>query len=155
MSDEDMTTIDLNDLKRYIFFDFMDKTGRAFVLVRYSENVMLGNRGFTKDEMQNGIILIFNSRMKFTWDDYGISATLVFGTSPQKCFIPPADIIAVYSPELNAQFVTSQAQKGENVDTPESVPEDIGLLPLKKKQTSSDKQGKNVISVDFTKKRKT
>lgn len=150
-----MTTTDLNDLKRHIFFDFMDKTGRAFVLVGYSENVVIGNRGFTKDERENGIILVFNSRMNFTWDDYGISATLVFGTSPQKCFIPHADISAVYSPELGAQFVTSHAQKRENVGAQGNVPEDTGALPLKKKQTAPDKSGKNVISVDFTKKRKT
>ncbi len=154
-----MTTDDLNDLKRHIFFDFMDKTGRAFVLVRYSDNVVLGNRGFTAEEKRNGIILVFNSRMNFLWDDYGITATLVFGTSPQKCFIPVDDIMAVYSPDLNAQFMVSPQSSAISGPQPTGSQKEgeksIRKLELKKgEKTKKDEKQGHVIKVDFTKKRK-
>ncbi|MCL4536359.1 MAG: hypothetical protein M1610_02040 [Nitrospirae bacterium] len=141
----------LNNLKKYVFFEFLNLAGRAFVVVRYSDNVILGNRGFTAEEKENGIILVFNSRMNFLWDDYGITATLVFGTSPQKCFIPVDDIAAVYSPELNAQFVTSPQLTTVNSQQPAV----IGQKERVKGQGTSGKgTSKNVIQVDFTKKRK-
>jgi hypothetical protein len=144
-----MSNADLNNLKKYIFFEFINLAGRAFILVRHSENVILGNRGFTAEEKENGIILVFNSRMNFMWDDYGITATLVFGTSPQKCFIPADDIVAVYSPELNAQFMTSYQPPPVNNQVTEK-------LKPKSEQKELKRHGKrgDVIKVDFTKKRK-
>ncbi len=111
---------------------------------------MLGNRGFTSEEKENGIILVFNQKMNFSWDDYGITAALVFGTSPQKCFIPADSIGSIYSPELNAQFIV----------TPQ-----IGMPAAKKQwsagrdeesesKDSTEETSKNVIKVDFTKKKK-
>lgn len=149
----------LNSLKKHIFFEFLNIAGRAFVLVRHSNNVILGNRGFTAEEKENGIILVFNSRMNFLWDDYGITATLVFGTSPQKCFIPVDEIIAVYSPELNAQFVTSPQPSaisgpqpiGSQKEGEKSVKK---LEPKKGQKTQKDEKQGHVIKVDFTKKRK-
>lgn len=135
-----MDTDNLNSLKKHIFFEFLNLVGRAFVLVRYSDNVVLGNRGFTAEEKENGIILVFNSKMNFLWDDYGIKATLVFGTSPQKCFLPVDDIIAVYSPELNAQFMAS--------------PRSISVESKTDKAAQHTTQSENLIKVDFTKKRK-
>jgi hypothetical protein len=97
----------LNSIKRHLFFEFMNAAGRAYVLVKHSENVALGKRGFTAEERDKGIILVFNPRMNALWDEHGITATLVFGSAPQKCFIPSDDVVAVYSPELNAQFVVT------------------------------------------------
>jgi hypothetical protein len=165
MSDKEMTTIDLNDLKRHIFFDFIDKTGRAFILVRYSDDVVLGNRGFTAEEKENGIILVFNSRMNFLWDDYGITATLVFGTSPQKCFIPADDIMAVYSPDLNAQFMASPQpaagagalSRPQPIESQKDSEKSVSKIEPKRGQktkTQKDEKQGHVIKVDFTKKRK-
>src|SRR5208337_4722022 len=84
----------VNSLKKHVFYELLHLAGRVFVLARYSEHVILGNRGFTADEKENGIILVFNSKMNFQWDEYGITATLVFGTSPQKCFVPVDEITA-------------------------------------------------------------
>ncbi len=143
----------LNNLKKHVFFELLNMAGRAFVLVGYSDDVILGNRGFPAEEKENGIILVFNSKMNFIWDDYGITATLVFGTSPQKCFVPADAITAVYSPELNAQFTVSLQPKA--VGGQQSA---VGTL-----KTKSQKHGgggtkpaakKNVIEVDFTKKTK-
>ena len=169
----------LNNLKKHIFLEFMDTIGRAFALVRYSENVVLGNRGFTQDEKDNGIVLVFNSKMNFLWDEHGITANLVFGTSPQKCFIPADSVMAVYSPELNAQFVSSplnektdqKAQQWSSSPAPkESNLREEGKGKIHKggrKKTAqrkiekptndmirSSKSSQNVIKVDFTRKRK-
>ncbi len=156
-----MVDSNLNNLKKHIFFEFLNLVGRAFVLVRYSDNVVLGNRGFTAEEKENGIILVFNSRMNFLWDDYGITATLVFGTSPQKCFIPVDDIMAVYSPDLNAQFMASPQPLaisgpqpiGSQKEGEKSVKKIEPKKGQKTKTQKDEKQG-HVIKVDFTKKRK-
>ncbi len=128
----------LNELKKTIFHAMLDMVGRVFIVARYSEAVVIGNRGFTQDEKRNGIVLVFNKNMSFAWDDSGISATLVFGTSPQKCFVPSDDIVAIYSPELQSQFVTSSKSTTEPPPPPKEATEDMGP---------------NVVRVDFTKKR--
>ena len=111
--------------------------GRVFVVARYSEDVIIGNRGFTQDEKKNGIVLVFNKSMNFTWDEFGIASTLVFGTSPQKCFVPSDDIVAIYSPELQSQFITA-LKTGEE---------------LSGSKEADETTGPNVVKVDFKKKR--
>lgn len=134
----------VNSLKKHVFYELLHLAGRAFVLVRYSEHVIIGNRGFTDDEKENGIILVFNSRMNFQWDEYGITATLVFGTSPQKCFIPVDEISAIYSSELGAQLIVS---------SPSGKMQEIRTKSAADTKDSSESAG-NVIKVDFTKKQK-
>jgi hypothetical protein len=158
--------LNLNSLKRHIFFEFINIAKRAFILVRYSEDVVLGRRGFTEDEKENGIILVFNDRMNFQWDDYGLTATLVFGTSPQKCFIPADDIIAVSSPELNAQFVTSPSPSqpqivSSQISSQKGYETHLSKQAIQAKQVKQEQKGLkdkkqtgHVIEVDFTKKRK-
>ncbi len=124
-----------NELKKTIFNEMLDMAGRVFIVARHSDSVIIGNRGFTQEEKQNGIVLVFNKSMNFTWDDSGISSTLVFGTSPQKCFVPSDDIVAIYSPELQSQFMT--APKTNNRDAAEA----------------EEEAGPNVVKVDFRKKR--
>ncbi|MBF0329024.1 MAG: hypothetical protein HQL10_07690 [Nitrospirae bacterium] len=142
----------LNSLKKHIFYEFLNLAGRVYILARHSENVILGHRGFTAEEKENGIVLVFNSKMNFHWDDYGITATLVFGTSPQKCFIPVDDIIAVSSPDLAAQFTLNPnaARNTETQDLPSLKP---SPAPIQKTAKES-KPSQNVIKVDFTKKTK-
>jgi len=91
--------------------------------------------------------------MNFQWDDYGLTATLVFGTSPQKCFIPDDDIIAVYSPELNAQFVISPSPSQPRIVSSQKEHE-TPLSKQEQKGVKDKKQTGHVIEVDFTKKRK-
>lgn len=132
----------LNNLKKQVFFELLNLAGRVFILVRYSDKVYLGNRIFTEEEKDKGIVLVFNSKMNFLWDDHSLSATLVFDTSPQKCFIPINNIVAVYSPELNTQFISSLPQINE-----------IQEYAKPEKKTKKDSSGK-VIEVDFTKKKR-
>ncbi len=131
----------LSNLKKNVFFDLLDLAGRVFIVARYSENVVIGTRGFTEDERENGIVLVFNKKMGFSWDDSGVSATLVFGTSPQKCFIPVEDILVIYSPDLRTQFMTmpkAPAGGGKTGEETKGVPA----------------AGSKVVRVDFHSKQK-
>ena len=130
----------INDLKKTVFYEMLNMAGRVFILVRYSDNVIIGDRGFTEDEKGNSIVLVFNQEMNFSWDEAGITASLVFGSSPQKCFIPAEDIMMIYSPELNSQFVTALKPLEEG-----RMDENEGEL--------SAKEGEKVVKIDFSRKK--
>ncbi len=136
----------LNDLKKKVFYEMLNLAGRVFVLVRYSDNVIIGQRGFTEEEKKNGIILVFNQRMNFTWDKDGISATLVFGTTPEKCFISADDIILIFSPELRSQFIVSPDMVKEST----REESDLDSSREIKEETKEDK----VVRVDFSQRKK-
>ncbi|GAB4390110.1 MAG: ClpXP protease specificity-enhancing factor SspB [Thermodesulfovibrionales bacterium] len=137
---------DISDLKKTVFFKFIEIAGRAYILVRHSESVIIGRRGFLPEEMEKGLVLVLNEKMNFTWDDRGISANLVFGSSSERCFIPSDDIVAIYSPELGAQFLVSaeDAERG----TVEGR-EEAEAAAAQGSRKDSDK----VIRVDFKKRR--
>jgi len=129
----------LTDLKKHVFFELLDLAGRVFVLVQHSGNVRIGERGFLPEEKEKGLVLVFNAKMKFEWNERGISAALGFGTKTEKCFIPPESIISVFSPDLNAQFSVSPAVQG---------PAQTKLAAKKGPSPSKEK----VIRVDFGRK---
>ena len=104
-------TKDLSGLKKHVFFELLDMAGRVFIHVSYSDDVIIGNRGFLEEEKENGLILVFNAGMKFEWNKQGIAATLGFGTRAEECFIPQGSIASIFSPELDAQFSVSPAKK--------------------------------------------
>ena len=130
---------DLTGLKKHIFFELIGLTGRVFILVKYSEDVLIGERGFLPEEKEKGIILVFNPSMNFSWDDQGISATLGFGTKTEKCFIPPDSIISIFSPELNTQFSSSPPAQ-----------ETAHKKPVRKEDYALSRE--KVIKVNFSKK---
>lgn len=128
----------INDLKKTVFYEMLNMAGRVFILVKHSGKVTIGSRGFTQEEMENGIVLVFNQTMNFTWDNAGISAALAFGAAFQRCFIPADDIVMIYSPELNSQFVTaSKPQEKEKAFDDEEVLRD---------------EKEKVVKIDFNRK---
>ncbi len=133
----------LNELKRHVFYELLDIAGRVFVVVRKAEGVVIGNRGFLPEEEEKGLVLVFNSRMKFTWDEQGIDARLVFGTTPEHCIIPAEHVIGVYSPELNSQFLCLT----------ESPPEERTAEPPPEEVESSGPGESKVVKVDFRRKK--
>ena len=132
----------LEELKKQIFFDMLSLAGRVFVAVRYGDDVMIGKRGFLPQEKERGIVLVFNEKMNFTWDDIGITATLVFGSTSEKCFIPRDKIMTIFSPELNAQFSTFPTEHAESQ-------EQEGSQAVEEHHADD-----NVIKVDFGKKKR-
>ncbi|MEW5767564.1 MAG: hypothetical protein AB1797_08045 [bacterium] len=140
----------LNELKANIFYEILELVGRVFIVVRYSDNVNLGKRGFLPEEKENGLVLVFNSQMKFVWGEAGIEAALVFGNSLQRCFIPEDDIVAVYSPELKVQFIVgyqgAEEEKGGDILKTQSVKEE------RKMEKPKVEYKDNVVKVDFSRK---
>lgn len=127
----------LNDLKRHTFFEILELAGRVFVIVDYDENVIIGKRGFLPEEKERGIVLVFNSKMKFSWDDNLISATLVFGNSPEKCYIPVNAVAGVFSPDLRIQlavpaFKTNKKTKEDSPISSQRVEGEGKIIDLKK-----------------------
>lgn len=139
------------DIKRDVFYRLLDIAGRAFVLVQNSDNVVIGRRGVTEQEKESGIVLVFNKGMRFTWDEDGIHASLVFGGVMEKCYIPCRDIIAIYSPDAKIQLTVDPGYEEADgtfagLSTLHSV-DDHGHA---RQAVHVEKDGK-VIRVDFTK----
>jgi hypothetical protein len=130
----------LEELRKQVFFDMLSIAGRVFVAVGYGDDVVIGRRGFLPQEKEKGIILVFNQKMNFTWDDEGITATLVFGTIPEKCYIPQNRIMTIFSPELNAQFSTFPLKETSAQDA-------------EKENSEKPLADEKVIKVDFSKKK--
>lgn len=132
----------LNELKRHTFFEILELAGRVFIIVDYDENVIIGKRGFLPEEKERGLVLVFNNKMKFSWDDNSISATLVFGSSPEKCYIPVNAIAGVFSPDLRIQLAVPAFKTIEKNTEDSSVPSQseegegkiIDLKKLRKKK---------------------
>jgi hypothetical protein len=97
---------------RYIqnlFFDILNDYGQAYIVVRHSENTVIGARGFSAEEKKKGITLVFNQRnyKNLVWSDDGsIRATLGFGVGnkSEKCFLHSDDIMSVFSPDAKIKF---------------------------------------------------
>ena len=145
----------LNKLKKHTFYELLNLAGRTYILVKYSKNVKVGSRGFLPEEKERGLVLVLNSKMNFTWDDFGINVKLAFGNSIQKCFIPTDDIIAIYSLELNSQLVIGPQPTSE-INAPGKKEEDVNYQEKAKGPSSQEMNGKKkkVVRVDFQKKRK-
>jgi len=133
----------LSALKKNVFFELLSLAGRVFIVVRHSEAIDLGRKVFTEDEKKNGMTLVFTERMAIQWDAAGISATLTFGSQRHRCFIPSADILAIYSPDLQVQLTMAGGEPTEN--TADSAGCGASCL---KNQPPRKKHGK-VIAVDF------
>jgi hypothetical protein len=139
--------LSLDALKQHVFYELMNMAGRVYIIVRYSERVRIGNRGFTEEEKIKGIVLVFNHAMNFRWEDGAISAKLSFGTTVEGCYIPSDDIVAVFSPDIDVRFIVGDK-------SPKEPPQSAGTTKSKPTKSSSTKpKGGKVIEVDFTKKR--
>jgi hypothetical protein len=130
----------LNELKKQVFYGLLDLAGRVFMLVEYADGVVIGARGFLPEEKEKGIVLVFNNKMNFQWADSGISVKLVFGMTPQQCFIPPDAILSIFSPEMSAQF---------SVSPEKSAPPQTADAGSEERPASDSK----VVKVDFQKKK--
>jgi hypothetical protein len=92
-----------------LFYDILSDYGRVFLVVKYSDCTIIGNRGFTDEEKEKGIILVFNNKnpISLQWtEDGSIVATLAFGANNkmEKCFLHCDDVLALYSPDAKLKF---------------------------------------------------
>ncbi|MBI4689184.1 MAG: hypothetical protein HY754_02785 [Nitrospirae bacterium] len=92
-----------------LFYDLLNDFGRVFIIIRYSDRTTIGKRGFTEEEKEKGLVLIFNNEnyKALHWtEDGSIITTLGFGSGnrPENCFIHCDDIVAVYSPDARIKL---------------------------------------------------
>ena len=121
----------------------MNDYGRVFVVVKQSERTVIGSRGFTDEEKENGLVLAFNSKNYKTlqWtEDGSIVTTLGFGSNNkvENCFLHADDIISVYSPDAKIKF--------DRWDMMETNPDIIGTKIRNDKKDAVTK-GK-IVSLD-------
>jgi len=100
-----------NQLKylQYLFYELLNDYGQVHLVIKYSENSSIGNRGFTDEEKQKGLVLIFNqhNHKNLQWTEEGsVMTTLGFGgnNTPEKCFLQFDDIVSVFSPYAKIRF---------------------------------------------------
>lgn len=91
------------------FYDLLNDYDRVFLLAKYSEKTTIGNRGFTDEEKEKGLILVFNSRnhKNLQWtEDGSIVAALGFGVNNriENCFIYHEDIVSVFSADAMVRY---------------------------------------------------
>jgi len=92
-----------------LFYDLLNDYGHVYLVVKYSQNTTIGDRGFTEEEKQKGLVLVFNQKnhKSLQWtDDGSIITALGFGTSnrPENCFLHSDDIVSVFSPLAKIRF---------------------------------------------------
>ena len=122
----------------------MNDYGRVFVVIKQSERTVIGNRGFTDEEKENGLVLAFNSKNYKTlqWtEDGSIVTTLGFGSNNkiENCFLHSDDIISVYSPDAKIKF-----DRWDMLETKDSLSE-----PQKIRNDKKDAATKgNIVSLN-------
>ena len=92
-----------------LFYDLLNDFGRVYVVVKYSDNTTIGNRGFTEEEKKNGLVLIFNlkNHKNLQWNEDGsIITALGFGAAnrSEKCYLHADDIVSVFSPDARVKY---------------------------------------------------
>lgn len=133
---------------QHLFYELLADYGQVYLVIKYSENSSIGNRGFTDEEKKKGLVLIFNQRnhKNLHWTEEGsIMATLGFGgnNKPEKCFLHLDDIVAVFSPYAKIRF--DRWDMWEDQEKPETPG-----VPTEKKA-----QDEKVVSLDLFRKAKT
>jgi hypothetical protein len=92
-----------------LFYELLNDYGQVYMVVKFSDKTIVGNRGFTEEEKAKGLVLIFNrqNHKNLQWTEEGsVIATLGFGTGNrlEKCFFYFGDIVSVFSPAAGVKF---------------------------------------------------
>ena len=126
-----------------LFYDLFNDYGRVYVVVKYSEHTTIGQRGFTEEEKEKGLVLVFtqSNYRDLQWtEDGSIRAKLGFGAGnrPEKCFFRADDIVSVFSPDAKVRFDRwdwlgeDESTKAETPVAEEKIPNDEKVVPLDK-----------------------
>ena len=112
---------------QHLFYELLNDYGQVYVVVRHSDKSVIGQRGFTKEEKEKGLVLVFNERNNkdLQWrEDGSISATLGFGGSsrPEKCLLHSDDIVSIFSARAKIRFERWDMWDSDQPE--ESVPEE-------------------------------
>jgi hypothetical protein len=97
-----------------LFYDVWNDFGGVYLLVKHSGSTRIGRRGFTEEEMKQGLVLVFNNQTNtsLNWDAEGnLSCLLAFGTRKEDVYIHHDDLLGVFSPDAGVQFVRNDMNK--------------------------------------------
>lgn len=135
-----------------LFYELLNDYRQVYVIVKYSENSIIGQRGYTDDEKEKGIVLVFNQRnyKNLQWtDDGSIIATLGFGMNnrTEKCFFHCDDIVSVFAPGAKVRLDRWDMQDTEDQHGSKTSSEPEALKSLDTKEVK-------VVSLDHFKKTK-
>ena len=98
-----------------LFYDIWNDFGSVYLLVKYSSRTSIGTRGFTEEERNQGLVLVFNNKTnnKLDWDAEGnLTCTLAFGARKEDVSIHHDDLLGVFSREAGVQFLRTDAASG-------------------------------------------
>jgi hypothetical protein len=125
-----------------LFYDIWNDFGTVYLIVKYSSRTSIGKRGFTEEEMKQGLILVFNNKTNnvLNWDPEGnLTCVLAFGTHKEDIYIHHDDLLGVFSQDAGVHFLRSDAGR-EPAETPE--------------KNTEQGEGSHVVSLNNFKKRK-
>jgi len=97
-----------------LFYDLWNDFGTVYLLVKYSEHTVIGNRGFTEEEKKRGLILVFNNKTSnsLDWDvDGNLTCVLAFGTRKEQVYVYHDDLLGVFSQEAGVQFLRTDSNE--------------------------------------------
>ena len=109
-----------------LFYDLWNDFGSVYLVVAHSDRTRIGRRGFTAEEKERGLILVFNDRTseKLEWDDEGnVSCVLAFGARKEELFLHHDDLAGVFSPEAGVQLLRGDRSKEQDAPSTEPAPE--------------------------------
>ena len=134
-----------------LFYDLLNDYGQVYMVVKFSEKTIVGNRGFTEEEKAKGLVLVFTrqNHKNLKWTEEGsVIATLGFGTGnrPEKCFFYFDDIVSVFSPAAGVKFDIWNVAADEDRPATSEEP----TVPVKEKT-----HGRKIVSLDGFRKSKT
>jgi len=133
-----------------LFYDILNDYGQVYIGVKYSENTVIGTRGFSEEERIKGLTLVFNQRnnKNLVWSEDGsIRATLGFGVGnkSEKCFLHSDDIVSIFSPSAKIKF-----DRWDVWEQKESVMKSNSVS----KSVKTESQNEKVVSLDRFRKSK-
>jgi hypothetical protein len=133
-----------------LFYDIWNDFGGVYLLVKHSSRTSIGKRGFTEEEMKQGLVLVFNNKTSTTlnWDTEGnLSCVLAFGTRKEDVSIHHDDLLGVFSPEAGVQFLRSDVSKepatSSETDAQQGDTKQVVSMSNFKKRQKEEKTRKN------------
>ncbi len=134
-----------------LFYDILNDYGKVFMVVKYSEKTRIGTRGFTDEEKNKGMILVFTrmNNKNLVWlEDGSIQTVLGFGAGnrPEKCFIHADDIVSIFSHDARVKLdrwdmIDLRDAGGKSEDFSKTTgkgPEDAKIVSLDRFRKSKD-----------------
>lgn len=131
-----------------LFYELFNDYGRVYIIVKYSDLTTIGKRGFTAEEKEKGLVLVFtqqNHRELHWTEDGNIIVAVSFGHDNriENCFIHHDDIIALYSPDAMVKYDRWDILNIEGETKQQKDVKDIGKNEINKSKIISLEKYRN------------